>query len=252
MEHEEDIQAEWSSSELSILRSAELDIPPHGSVERTLTALGVGAALSASASLGTASAVATATHAGRMAHGTLWLKWLAAAAVGGGLMGAFFLLKHGEKAKVPSALRGPVTVAPAAPPPVPANLPSVAAAEAPSAAPVAPAPAPSVVAQAAARTDSSAKPESSDALAAEIRMIDEARDRLRHGDAHGSLETLARYDELVKRGGSMRAEAAVVRIEAYQASGDSARATALGQRFLTKNPNSPYADYVKRVLARTP
>ena len=80
-------------------------------------------------------------------------------------------------------------------------------------------------------------------------MIDEARARLRHGDAQGSLETLARYDQLVKRGGSMRAEATVVRIEALQASGDATRATALGERFLAKNPNSPYADYVKRILS---
>jgi outer membrane protein assembly factor BamD (BamD/ComL family) len=49
----------------------------------------------------------------------------------------------------------------------------------------------------------------------------------------------------------MRAEATVVRVEALQASGDTARATALGQRFLAKNPKSPYADYVKRILAQT-
>jgi outer membrane protein assembly factor BamD (BamD/ComL family) len=89
-----------------------------------------------------------------------------------------------------------------------------------------------------------------DVLAQEIRLIDEARARLRKADPQGSLETLSRYDQLVKHGGSMRAEATVVRIEAYQKSGDTARAAALGQRFLDKNPDSPYVDYVKRMLAR--
>ena len=88
-----------------------------------------------------------------------------------------------------------------------------------------------------------------DGLSEEIRLIDEARSRLRAGDAQGSLETLTRYDQLVKRGGSMRAEATVVRIEAFQASGNAARATALGEHFLAKNPGSPYADYVRRILS---
>ena len=99
--------------------------------------------------------------------------------------------------------------------------------------------------------DSSSAATNPDALAAEIRLIDEARADLRQSDPGAALETLTRYDQLVKHGGSMRAEATVVRVEALQASGDTARATALGQRFLAKNPQSPYADYVKRILART-
>jgi outer membrane protein assembly factor BamD (BamD/ComL family) len=48
----------------------------------------------------------------------------------------------------------------------------------------------------------------------------------------------------------MRAEATVVRIEALKASGDAAGAGALADRFLSKNPDSPYADYVKRILGQ--
>ncbi len=252
MEQDEDIHADWNATELSVLRSTERDAPPPGSVERTLAAIGAGAALGTGVGLGTASSRTGAARAGSTAaHGSVWLRWLGAAVVGGGIVSAAFIAKHRENSGLAAQNVSPPTSAAlvveaheppsAAPPSEPG-----AVAEAPSATPIIS----NGVAQAAPRADASDKPDSSkDALAAEIRMIDEARARLRHGDAQGSLETLARYDQLVKRGGSMRAEATVVRIEALQANGDATRASALGERFLAKNPDSPYADYVKRILA---
>jgi hypothetical protein len=88
-------------------------------------------------------------------------------------------------------------------------------------------------------------------MTAEIRAIDEARQLLRRGDAHGSLAALDRYAQLVGRGGSLRAEATIVRIEALQSSGDTPAAAALGERFLAKNPRSAYANYVRRILAQS-
>lgn len=243
-----DIQADWSETEMSVLRSAELDAPPRGSVERTLTAIGVGAALGAGAGVGTTSSLGgVAKASSSMVHGSMLLKWLAAAAVSGGIAGAIFVHRH----PTPSAAVVPPasTVALAAPAPeiteptATAVPPAQNAGAAPSASAATPA-APSSVAATTSHADNG------DGLAAEIRLIDQARDRVRRGDAAGSLATLAEYDQLVKHGGSMRAEATVVLIEAYQKSGDSARATALGQRFLAKNPGSPYAEYVKRILSR--
>jgi len=238
-----DIQADWSEAEMSVLRSAELDAPPRGSVERTLTAIGVGAALGAGAGVGTTSSLGgVAKASSSMVHGSMLLKWLAAAAVSGGIAGALFVHRH----PAPSAAVPPAnTVALAAPAPeISEPIATAAPAQSAPSATTAMPTAPSNVAQIANRADNK------DGLAAEIRLIDEARDRVRRGDAAGSLATLAEYDQLVKHGGSMRAEATVVRIEAYQKSGDSARATALGQRFLAKNPGSPYAEYVKRILSR--
>jgi hypothetical protein len=252
IEENDDIHADWSANELSVLRSAELDAPPRGSVERTLTAIGVGTALGAG--FGTSASLSSAAKLGGMARGTAWLKWLSMALVGAGIAGALFLTRHRERgASLTSNVNMPVATAVVAEPsvsPVGAGAPS-AVANAPAAtataAPVVAASAPSAGSQSSARAGTA---DNGQDLAEEIRLIDEARGRLRRGDAAGSLETLAHYDQLAKHGGSMRAEATVVRIEALQASGDSARASALGQRFLTKNPNSPYVDYVKRILAR--
>lgn len=248
METDDDLQADWSASELSVLRTAELDVPPPGSVERTLTAIGVGATLGAGAGLGGASSLASVANVGRMAHASFWLKWLGAAAIGGGIASVVFLAKHQAAPVAPAPIASATAVShvPELPPKAPAPPP-----ERPALAEPAPVPARSV---APARTDSAERADKAadnkDALADEIRIIDEARGRVRQGDATGALEALRRYDQLVKRGGSMRAEATVVRIEALKASGDAAGAGALADRFLSKNPDSPYADYVKRILGQ--
>ena len=251
MEHEEEMDADWTAKELSVLRSAELDVPPRGSVEKTLAAIGAGAALGIGVGAGTASSVGGALKVASMARWTAATKWLTAAAVGAGVASAALMVhrQHGSAPAV-SAANPVVAAVPMTPPaapsviapetPVAAAAPAVSVEALPLAAPSAP-----VRGEAAAPAR-----ESSETLAAEIRLIDQARGQLRGGDAQGALATLAQYEQLVGHGGSMRAEATVVRIEALQASGDSARASALGQRFLAKNPSSAYADYVKRVLAR--
>ena len=244
-----DTQADWNELEMSVLRSAERDAPPQGAVERTLSAIGVGAALGAGAGLGTASSLSGAAKLGSsMAHGSIWLKWLAAAVVGGGIASAIFLHRHSAASAPPVPISSqvafvPATPEPSEPAPVLAPTPNLGNALNTASA-AAPLPARSSVTRAPSPAENKAD------LAAEIRLIDEARDHLRRGDAAGSLATLAAYDQLVKHGGSMRAEATVVRIEAYQKNGDSARAAALGQRFIAKNPGSPYAEYVKRILSR--
>lgn len=249
MEHEEDMDADWTAKELSVLRSAELDVPPRGSVEKTLAAIGAGAALGMGIGAGTASSVGSAAKVAGLARWSAAMKWLTAAAVGAGVAGAVLVVhRHNVGAPAVSTVTPVVAAAPmpAAPPPIiPTQAPpALSAAElAPSVA--------AASASAPARVESAAPArESKETLAAEIKLIDRARARLRAGDAKGALDTLVDYDKLVGHGGSMRAEATVVRIEALQTSGDSARASALGQRFLAKNPSSAYADYVKRILAR--
>ncbi|HEX3776550.1 MAG TPA: hypothetical protein VHV51_18890 [Polyangiaceae bacterium] len=244
MEHEEEIDSDWTAKELSVLRSAEQDVPPRGSLERTLTAIGIGAAIGAS--VGTVATVGSAAKLGGVARWSVGFKWLTASLAGVGLASALYLSRHHSPPRAANATPEKSVLASAA-----VDSASVpAATEAPAAVAVAEsAAAPSSAP--AARGVASARSSDKDALAAEIRIIDEARARLRRGDAQGSLAALAQYDQLVGRGGSMRAEATVVRIEALQASGDSARATALGERFIAKNPSSPYVDYVKRVLARS-
>ena len=251
MEHEEDMDADWTAKELSVLRSAELDVPPRGSVEKTLTAIGAGAALGIGIGAGTASSVGSAAKVASMARWSAAMKWLTAAAVGAGVAGAVLVVHRQKPSSAAVSQANPVV---AATPVIPMLAPSVIATETPvaAAAPV-PSSEPVIapVVSAPTHVDVGAlQRESKETLAAEIQLIDRARGKLRAGDANGSLATLADYDKLVGHGGSMRAEATVVRIEALQASGDGARASALGQRFLARNPSSAYADYVKRILAR--
>jgi hypothetical protein len=252
MKPDDDIAPDWNEAELSILRSAELDRPPARSVERTLAGLGVGAGVAVVASLGKAAAL------GHWVRGSLWLKWMGVALVGGGIAGSVLVLeKQRERGSATARASAITTRAPApalelrAPVTAPPAIPSVAssASEARDANPQlapsgrAPAPGRSASSEEAARNG--------EALNAEIRTIDEARQRLRRGDALGALQALERYSQTVGRGGSLRAEATVVRIEALQTSGDARGAAALGQRFLAKNPRSPYADYVRRILAHS-
>ncbi|HEY4158394.1 MAG TPA: hypothetical protein VGM29_09860, partial [Polyangiaceae bacterium] len=92
MDQDDDIQADWSATELSVLRSAELDVPAPGAVDRTLAAVGVGAALSAG--VGSATMLGTTARLGTAAHGSLWFKWMSAALVAGGIAGVVFFARH--------------------------------------------------------------------------------------------------------------------------------------------------------------
>jgi len=249
VEHEDDMNADWSAKELSVLRSAELDVPPRGSVEKTLAAIGAGAVLGIGAGAGTASSVGSAVRVAGLARWSAVMKWLSAAAIGAGVASTALVLHRHPKAAAAVSSPSPSVAAPPAAALAATPATATAVTEATSVPSVEQAP--KAVASAPARSDgASSARETKETLAAEIRLIDEARARLRAGDAPGSLAALADYDRLVGRGGSMRTEATVVRIEALQASGDSARASALAERFLSKNPSSAYADYVKRILAR--
>jgi hypothetical protein len=215
-------------------------------VERTLAALGAGVVVGASgAALGAAASTGKASGA--------WLKWLLTSAlVGGAALGALTIaFSNPQPAKVSPNHAAATSVAvaevAAVPSAAPASAPRPEAAAAPGAERLtsAPAGAVAVTASPSARAERVAKA----TLSEEIRAIDEARALLRSGNPGGALAALARYDTLVKGRGSMTAEATVVRIEALRARGDSAGARALGQRFVSQNPRSPYAEHVRQMLA---
>jgi len=236
--------ADWTAAELSVLRSAERDEPSPGSLDRTLTALGAGTAFADG--LGGASAASKLKVIANFGRGWLKLPLLGTVLVVGGIAG-IAISTHG-RARV------------ATPPPTTQTRPAGAVLAAPSAPavspaltgdePTPPASATALVPRSAQAPVKDARGSDKDSLAAEIRLIDEARHRLHQGDPRGALATLAGYEQLVKRGGSMRAEATVVRVESLQASGDKAQAAKIGQRFVAENPNSPYVGYLQRLLSR--
>jgi hypothetical protein len=244
------LDADWTAHESALLGSAELDVAPEGSTERTLAALGLGVALAASGSALAASSVPA--KAAAVNGVAVWLKWAASLLVGAGVVGAVVVaLRQSPESSVsapqPRASAAPVASALAAPPsPISAAEPVLA---------------PPVESREARGERVGSErvsgfrppprpPLAKVAIAEELRVIDEARRLLRAGNASGALEKLGSYDVLVgAQGGKLRAEATVVRIEALKASGWRRQASLLCRQFLADYPRSPYAAHVKRLLA---
>ena len=88
-------------------------------------------------------------------------------------------------------------------------------------------------------------------LHAEIDLLHAARAALSAGDRPRALELLASYEAQFVPGGVMRPEEAVLRIEALVASGDRLAADRVARAFLARNPSSPYAPRVKRLLSQS-
>ena len=123
--------------------------------------------------------------------------------------------------------------------------PSNEAAEAPGA--QAPAPVPLETLPRAAQPATNPKPASNE-LGEEMRLIDSARAHVSSGAAKQALSVLAAYDRRFPRG-ALRQEAAVLRVEALEKSGNEKRAAELAKKFVSEHPNSPHVERVQN-LAR--
>jgi hypothetical protein len=171
------------------------------------------------------------------------LKWggvavLALVAVGSGVR--LFVHEHREPVSTP---------APAVS--MPAPVPSTPADDLPLAtAPASELPAPSTMSTTAARSSPSADRKSAgpQSLEPQIAAIDRARSDLASGDAPGCLRDLDAYARDFPHG-TFAQEATVLRIQALIASGNKAKAQALGDRFLRANPNGPYARRIRALLS---
>jgi TolA-binding protein len=130
-----------------------------------------------------------------------------------------------------------VVVAPAEPSREPANAPAHDAL----------APVPLEALPRAAAPASNAKAPSND-LGEEMRLIDSARAHVSSGAAKKALSVLAAYDRRFPRG-ALRQEAAVMRVEALEKSGNDKRAAELAKKFVSEHPNSPHVERVQK-LAR--
>lgn len=85
-------------------------------------------------------------------------------------------------------------------------------------------------------------------LREEIDLMDQARSALRSGAPSRALSTLEQYRARFPHG-SFGQEAAVLRIEALEASGNHSRSVAEAKGFLARNPNSPHAERLRRIAA---
>jgi hypothetical protein len=138
-------------------------------------------------------------------------------------------------------------VTPNAAPPVAATPKVVPPTNANGNAPAAEAPTLSVDALPVAPAEPAHAASAADMLREEIAQIDKVRSAMRQGAPGQALTELDTYRTRFPRG-VLQQESVVLRIQALQASGNTAQATALGQSFMAHHPNSPHAEKIAHIL----
>ncbi len=213
--------------ELSLLRSARLDVGPEDARVRCAAALGAATLLGAKA--GAASAVG------------LIVKWIGIGAVLG--LGAAGAVKVGK-----------LTLSrPTAPAPIPMSAPAIGVRPEPVAQPsvtVPPLPTEPRAARSVDRTPriaSATFAPADDTLDREVRLLDTARSALARGDTASALGALDRRDREFP-GGALGPEALVIRVQVQLALGNRAAAEAAARRLLAKNPDSAQARTLRTLL----
>lgn len=86
-------------------------------------------------------------------------------------------------------------------------------------------------------------------LEEETKVLENVRARLRAGDSTAALAELSTYRRTAP-GGALALEATLLEIQALSAAGRTSEASALAERFIHANPNSPLVDRARRFLGR--
>ena len=87
-------------------------------------------------------------------------------------------------------------------------------------------------------------------LAAEVALIEQARDAVVRHDGPAALALLAEHARSFPRP-ALGDEASVLRVEAVAAEGETARTNAVATQWLAAHPTSPYVPRVRRLLAQS-
>jgi hypothetical protein len=224
-----------------LLRAGSDEAPSPRSLQRTLSALGVGA--TALGAAGSAGALAAAKTASTLSLVVL-SKWAGFGVLGGVVVAA---AAHGlnppARQVAPGAPSAVLTSATAAPH-------SPVAREAPRATDVAlaiaePAPPPATPRSA---PPALTEPELEAPLAAEVAFVDRGRAAFQRGELTSALAALAGYEREFPEP-RLLPEVLYLRMEASNRRGDRARALSLAERILRDYPRSPQVASARAVLA---
>jgi hypothetical protein len=231
-----------SESELTraMLGAAREELPDERLLQRTLCAVGMGAAV-----IG-ATGAAGGVGAGTSSLSALAAKWFGIGAIGGIVtMGAAVGVEHAFSSKVDTVEKSVAVVAPA---PVEAKAKPRAPTEEPIAAPEPPPTAKLGAIPVASRGRPEPR-EGEPSIGAELAAIDNARAALAAGDNARALSLVSTYERQPgqKR---MSQEALAIRMEAQARSGDTAGARASAERLLAISPNGPQAARARQILGR--
>jgi hypothetical protein len=221
-----------------MLSAAREELPDERLLQRTLLAVGTGAAVMG------ATGAAVGVGAGTSSLSALAAKWFGIGAIGGIVtMGAAVGVEQAFSSKV-DAVEKPVAVVAPAPVEVPPKP------RAPAEAPIALPDTPTTAKLGATPVPSRESPEAKvgePSIGAELVAIDNARAALAAGDHARALSLVAAYERQPgqKR---MSEEALAIRMEAQARSGDTQGARASAERLLAIAPNGPQAARAHRIL----
>ncbi len=192
----------------------------------------------AAASGAKATAAAAATKLGWLGTGVALR--VTVAAIGGALA-----IYAGTTLHTPSPPPAPSPPGPAQASPAPRPAPQDRAVETP--------PAPEPAAEQTDRLQNPAEParapaeRATDTLSLELATLDAARGALARGNETQALAKLDEYSRRFPRG-RLTMEATVLRVDALLKSGDCPAALRLGQKFVARHPNGPYAKRVRSLM----
>ena len=230
--------------ERALLSSAESDAGSNLALKRAL------AAFSTAALVSTGSAAASAASAGATLTALSVAKWAGIGALIGGLgMSAASVAVHSAGGTRSPAASARVRVSAPAPPSPVQRGPERETAPAPAlsppllgqpAEPALPAP---------ARAKLLPAPERAGGLEAELAELQPARSALNSQEPDKALLLLDRFQQSFPRA-ALGPESTLLRLEALVASGQFESARRLSQRLLQNQPEGPYADRVRALLAR--
>jgi hypothetical protein len=232
--------------EAALLRAGAEEEPSRRAVERTVAAVGAGAAtlgiVGAAASAPVVAGAAAASSLGAVgAVKLLAMGAVAGLASGGALFGVSRVVNERPEKPVPVVAPAETAVAP----PLPAPPPPVVTVEAPPVVepPVSAAPAPR---PAPASTEPEGTP-----LATEVALVDRAHAALRRGDASEALAILAAYESAFASP-RLLPEVFALRMEASERAGDAGAARQWASRLVTRYPRSAQAARAYAVLGSVP
>jgi hypothetical protein len=230
--------------ERELLRAAAEEGPPSAARVRSLAALGLlGVATpAAAAGLGTTSATSSAGAAGAL--GLPWLfKWGLVLGIGASAVGGAIVVERSVRPVDSTAVDAAVEPTVAEPrTEQPAGATTSSPSDTMEQRVEEPPPQPQAPRRAAApRRDKEAPPSTPGAVSirAEVRLLDRARAELARNASDAALATLAEYSARFPRG-TLREEAAVIRIDALRASGRDHAASREEHEFQRHFPSSAH------------
>jgi hypothetical protein len=232
---------------LRLIRAGMREKPAPGTLQRTLSGLGLGAsALGAASSAGAVGATKSATSLGAF----VLTKWAAGGAVAGLVLAtATYGVQRSTEPTVSTTSNALLSTTPPPARAVPGL--SLPTSREPSVVDGPPQTLPAPARPAPAPGPTSVEAASQTPLAAEIAFVDRGREAFQRGNTRGALALLDGYEREFPQARLMP-EVLYLRMQALRERGETGRAMELATRLLRSFPNNPHASSARAILQAAP